>query len=283
MRESRVRASGGLELCVCRWGEPDGHLPLLVLHGYLEQGAAWDAVAAHLPGDVVAPDHRGHGRSDHVGVGGFYHFWDYVADVDAVVASLGGKVDLVGHSMGGTIATLFAGTRPECVRRLALIEGLGPPDLTTLAVARSRAFLDARRDPPRHGTFADLEAGVSRMRRFNEGISEEAARRLVARITRPARPEEGEGLTWTWDPLHRATSPNPFDPRQFKSWVESVTAPVLVIDGGASRFRVPDAGERASWLRSARFLTIPGAGHLVHHDAPQPLAHALTWWFRGAA
>jgi pimeloyl-ACP methyl ester carboxylesterase len=88
-----------LRLRICEWGE--GNPTTVILHGYLEQAAAWDAVAQRLAGRVVAPDHRGHGLSEHVGRGGFYHFWDYVSDVDALIATLDQSVILIGHSMGG--------------------------------------------------------------------------------------------------------------------------------------------------------------------------------------
>lgn len=268
MDEQRVEGAGRLPLVLCSWSREAAGRPTLILHGYLEQGAAWDAVATQLPGPVHAPDHRGHGRSGHVGTGGFYHFWDYVSDVDAVVEHLGGKVHLVGHSMGGTIACLYAGARPSAVDRLVLVEGLGPPDLTSLSVGRSRSFLKQRREPPVHKVLADLDDAVLRMKRFNPRLDDALARRLAARITEPV---DG-GLRWTWDPLHRATNPNPFDPRQFERWVRAIESPTLYIHGADSPFRVPDLDERYSWLARARRVDVDGAGHLIHHDAPDALA-----------
>jgi pimeloyl-ACP methyl ester carboxylesterase len=74
---------------------------------------------------VIAPDLRGFGDSDRVRGGGYYHFPDYVADVDALVRE---PCFVVGHSMGGTVATLYAGARPERVKKLAVLEGVGPLD-----------------------------------------------------------------------------------------------------------------------------------------------------------
>ncbi len=254
---------------------------MVVLHGFLEQGYAWDAVARALPNRVVAPDHRGHGLSDHVGAGGFYHFWDYVADVDALVRDLGTPVDLVGHSMGGTIACLFAGTRPESVRRLVLVEGLGPPDMSRGVVDRARRFLDGMADPPRHRGLDGPSDGARRIRRPHPGIDQALALNLAERTTRPVVGEDphvsGPAThTWSWDPLHRARSPVPFQAEQFMEFLRRITAPTLCIDGATSSFRVDDEAERFQCLSSAGRAVVPGAGHMVHHDAPETLARLIS-------
>lgn len=274
----------GLELALCRWGAPvDGRPPVVLLHGYLEQGAAWQAVAEQLSGELIAADHRGHGRSEHVGAGGYYHFWDYVSDLDALVSHLGGQVDLVGHSMGGTIATLFAGARPDRVRRLVLAEGLGPPDTTAMAVEHGRQYLDALASPPRHRPLADLEDAARRLSRWARHLDPERARTLARRVTRPARAEDVApdtvlqpgALVWTWDPLHRSRSPRPFSEAQFAHFVKAWTGPTLVLDGAASGFLVQAQASRRAWLSHATHLEIPGAGHLLHHDAPDATAAAI--------
>lgn len=243
----------------------------MVLHGFLEQGAAWSEVAPQLGGEVHAPDHRGHGRSEHVGRGGHYHFWDYVADVDALVAHLGGRVDLVGHSMGGTMSVLFAGTRPEAVRRLVLVEGLGPPDLEAKAVGLARQFLAAHRTPPRHPVMADVAEAAARMRRYNPRLTEATALRLAQRTTRPVP----GGLTWSWDARHRARNPVPFQGRLFERFLTAIEAPVLLVDGGDSPFAAATDPSRRAALPGARHTVIDGAGHLLHHDRPDALARVI--------
>jgi pimeloyl-ACP methyl ester carboxylesterase len=284
----------GLALRMCEWSgdaeaPADGPRlpPVLVLHGFLEQGAAWDAVARRLERRVVAPDQRGHGRSDHVGPGGWYHFWDYVGDVDAIVRRLGAPIDLVGHSMGGTVACLYAGARPENVRRLVLVEGLGPPDTTDQAVQRAREFLRDRQTPPTHGTLRDLDDAVARMRRssyrataapppsgtpWNPALGPEAARLLAERVTT----RTDGGLAWSWDPLHRGRSPTPFSAAQFVAFLREIRAPVLLVDGGRSPFVIPDREQRVAALAGeVREVVLPDAGHLVHHDDPEGLARVI--------
>jgi len=259
----------GVLLRICEW--PGEGPPVVVLHGFLEQGAAWHEVATRLSRRVVAPDQRGHGRSGHVGAGGFYHFWDYVGDLDALVEHLGAPVDLVGHSMGGTVACLFAGTRPEAIRRLVLVEGLGPPDMSRDPVDRARRFLADLRRGPRHSPVASVDDAVARMHAYNPNLPREVAARLAQRSTRLRA--DGQ-LTWTWDALHRARSPVPFQIAMFRPFLANLTMPVTLVRGGASSFTLEDEDERVAAIGSddVTVRVVPGAGHLVHHDAPDELA-----------
>lgn len=272
MEERRIHTGPlGLTLSVVGWNTDRPGPPLLVLHGFLEQGLAWEGVAHRLDRPVWAPDHRGHGRSEHVGDGGWYHFWDYVGDVDALaeVLSPDAPVDLLGHSMGGSIAVLYAGSRPERVRRLVLVEGLGPPDDTDGLVRRARQFLRQRREGLTHGRpSVDLAAAAERMRRVNPNLAESEALRLAERQTRP----HPDGLTWRWDARHRGRSPRPFDEQHFARFLQEIRAPTLAIRGGRSRY---PGFERAPLVPDIRTLVLPEAGHLVHHDAPVALAAAV--------
>ena len=266
-------SAAGLDLHVSAWNTASPHRPVLVLHGYLEQGFAWDRVARHLNRPVYAPDQRGFGRSDHVAASGFYHFWDYVADAQAIADRLGPSIDVVGHSMGGTVASLFAGARPEHVRRLVLIEGLGPPDFRSIALGRSRSFLNSWREPPSHPRMANLDEAVHRMRRRNANIDPEFARELAELSTQPT--PDG-GCIWTWDPKHRATSPNPFDADLFATWLRAITAPTLCIEGADSPFaRHVDMEARRAALPASTRIVLPDSGHLAHHDQPELLAKEI--------
>src|SRR5512132_2504317 len=131
MQSRKIPLATGLTYHVLEWDGP-GELTFVLVHGFADLGYMWTAVAERLAphGHVIAPDLRGHGDSDWIGPGGYYHFMDYVADLDDVIRQLARpRVVLVGHSMGGSVASYYAGTRPERVAALALLEGLGPPDM----------------------------------------------------------------------------------------------------------------------------------------------------------
>lgn len=285
MRETRVEVgTHGLSLAVCQWNTPSSGVPLVILHGLLEQGAAWDEVARQLSMPVHAPDHRGQGLSDHVGRGGFYHFWDYVADVERLLDGLGvEQVDLCGHSLGGTVACLFASCRPERVRRLVLVEGLGPPDMAGSELDRGRRFLTDRSRVLAHRPLDGLDDAVARMRRWSPRLSEDRARRLAARVTRPIRPGDtlaGEAapgqLIWTWDPLHRARSPRPFLAASFAHHLDALQAPVWLLYGSETFYAWPDLPEREARLDIQERRVLDGCGHSPHLEAPGRVAAFLA-------
>src|SRR5438552_16390844 len=107
--------------------------PTLLLHGWLDHAHSFDLLAPLIAGRTVALDFRGHGDSQWVGAGGFYHFIEYVADLDEVCEQLSPlePVRIVGHSMGAAGDIVYAAARPGRVEHLTLIDDV-PPWTTTL-------------------------------------------------------------------------------------------------------------------------------------------------------
>lgn len=277
MRERYVELRG-LRLCLCEWGTAGGPVVVL-LHGWMDQGAAWAEVAEHLltlrPDlRVLAPDQRGFARSDHPGPGATYHFPDYVLDLDLLARAEGWPpVALVGHSMGGTVASYWAGLRPEAVRSLVLVEGLGPPSVTDEdAVAHWRLHLDQTVAPPAAGVLPSLEAAAERLRRLVPAWSPERALALAARATRPL--PDGT-LTWAHDPLHRTRSATAYQRSRHLAVLRCVTAPTLLVRGEASWWRLDDLAERAASLPVAGDHVLPG-GHMLHAEQPRRLAEIVA-------
>lgn len=263
---------GGIPLHVCGWGAEAGRLTV-ILHGFLDQALAWTQIAHGLARRVEAPDHRGHGASGHVPEGGFYHFWDYVADLDAWLADQTEPVDLIGHSMGGSIAVLFAACRPEKVRRLVLVEGLGPPDASSKRVAQARTYLQHRRTSPRHPTMRSPGVALERMKRHTPSLQPAMARALAERVTEKVT---SDTWTWSWDARHRCRNPHAFDALAFQDFLKAIQCPTLVIEGAASKIKLDDRDARLEALGPQQVTVLEDAGHQVHHDRPDPLVRALT-------
>jgi pimeloyl-ACP methyl ester carboxylesterase len=281
MRE-RIVQLRSLPVCLCEWGEPGAPL-VLCLHGFLDQGAAWTLVAERVASQgyhFIAPDARGHGRSGHTPPGSDYHFPDYLSDLDALLELLAPeRLHLVGHSMGGTIASLYAGLRPEAVHTLALIEGLGPPseDPTDLP-AKIRLHLDQLRKLKAHRVMEHVTAAAQRLRRMTPTLSTDFAQLLAERSTVPVP----DGVIWRWDRLHRTRMPAVFSAEGYKATLAQITATTTAIFGDQSWYHFPDLDDRTACISSLNRHTLSG-GHSLHIDAPEALADCLVKSFQDAA
>jgi pimeloyl-ACP methyl ester carboxylesterase len=271
-----------LELEVHRFAddevEPSG-ATVVLLHGFMDSGATWDLVAAGLVGrghQVYAPDFRGFGGSDRVAGGGYYHFPNYVADLDALVDQLEpSRLILVGHSMGGTVATIYTGAKPDRVERLVLMEGLGPPDMdASVAVVRMRSWLADLRKDRSPQPLASAEAALTRLALFHPRVDDQV---LASRADLLSRSRADGTLTWAFDPLHRSTSPTAFRAAELKAFLAEIHCPVLFIDGGPSGWHPPDEQDRLDALPTPpRRLELADAGHMMHWTAPGACARAIA-------
>ena len=278
----RVRLGTGLTYHVLEWGGDDPALDhtVVLLHGFLDLAWGWAPTArAGLAGrfHLVAPDLRGHGDSDWIGPGGYYHFIDYLADLHDLVGKVGrARVSLVGHSMGGSVAAYYAGSYPERIHRLAMLEGMGPPDQPQAVPDRVRVWLDSwqrvrEREPRSH---ADLAEAAARLRAHDPLLSEEMSRELAEHGT--TRLPDGR-LRFKHDPLHVTAGPTPFRVAYAAEFWRRVTCPVLLVEGERSSFR----HGAAEWERRAAFFTgveravLAGAGHMMQRHQPATLADML--------
>lgn len=278
-RESWVHANG-IRHHVIRWGEGK---PVILCHGFLDFAWSWREVAEALSQrgfEAIAFDWRGHGESDAIGAGGYYHFPDYVRDLDTLIPQLTSTPPLlVGHSMGGTACSLFAGARPSAIEKLAVLEGLGPPEVSSDQFPdRLVAWLDGmnRLETKTPRPIADLDEAIKRMRVRNPKIPEHMVRFLAEQSTKPH--PDGSGLTWRFDPLHRTTSPIPFNRAGFLAVLRRIEVETLVI-AASEGFRLSDEADRMACLRNHHFVEIPDATHMLHWDAPADVARALGDFF----
>lgn len=282
-RETRYTLRA-LPFAALEWGEPalseggaseggvsEGAVPTLLLHGFLDHAGSWSRVAEQLSGHVVALDLRGHGRSAWVGPGESYHFAEYLADLDALVTTLGGRVRLVGHSMGGSIASIYAGARPEAVDRLAIVDGIGLPDGGAGARDRMVQFLDGIARVRPHRAYPTVAAAAARLVATWSGLDPAWALELAERGTRPV----DEGFVWRYDPRHLVRAPVPYRQDQHLRFLTAIRCPVLSVHPERSLFSASDVALLEAAIPDLVVRKVPGAGHMTQLDAPLALAGLL--------
>lgn len=283
-REHVIEANG-LAQHVLEWDRAGCDTTVVLLHGFLDLAWSFERVAQRLAPQyhVIAPDFRGHGDSARVGAGGYYYFPDYTADLARLLPRLTrARTYLVGHSMGGTVATHYAGAFPERVHKLALLEGIGPPGAQPEAAPerllehiRTVDEMRAKRLRP----LPSLAAAAERLRRAYPGLDPTWAERLAEKATRPAPESPPGSRLWKHDPLHRTRSPLLFSEAQFAAFCRRIACPVLIVDGADSDTRFAHDPERKSLYPNAATVCIEGAGHMVQLDRPGAVAEVLLEFF----
>ena len=276
----KLQLPTGLAYHVLEWGDPSAEHVLLLLHGFLDFAWTWQrTVAAGLGAGmrVIAPDLRGHGDSDWIGPGGYYYFPDYLADVHEVVNSYAPKtLSIVGHSMGGSIAAYYAGTFPERVHRLALLEGLGPPEVHDTAPARVQrwvaAWKRARESPPK--SYATVDEAAARMMKLDPLLTPELARELAEKGTAPALAGR---VRFKHDPLHVTPGPFGYSTELARQFWSQVRCPTLVVAGALSDMRLADdeLDRRIGSFQHAERAVVEGAGHMMVRHQPERVAELV--------
>ncbi|MBE7381939.1 MAG: alpha/beta fold hydrolase [Leptolyngbya sp. SIO1E4] len=284
----------GLDLCVCTWG-PETGTPILCLHGVLNQGAIWGAIAPALVQQgyrVIAPDLRGHGKSAHVGPEGNYQLLDHLGDIDALVQQLGLKTcHVVGHSMGAVIAASFASARPAYLQSLTLVEPVVPGDETDTSADQLATHLNYLAAPPTHPIYRDLSEAVDRFQKSMPALTPTWAETLTARIVEPV---DG-GVRWRWDPRLQVRtrfglSGGTFTRDRYGQLLQHIQTPTTLIFGEQSDFNRPeDLTFQQQHLPHAAMVTLPGGHHLplespaeVAREVLQRLSHKHPQNYRAA-
>ncbi|MFO1320951.1 MAG: alpha/beta hydrolase [Burkholderiales bacterium] len=271
----------GLRYHVRTWGDPD-HRRLLLLHGWMDVSASFQFVVDALAHDwyVIAPDWRGFGLSDWAPDG--YWFPDYFADLDALldVFSPGAAASIVGHSMGGNVAGIYAGVRPGRVARLVLAEGFGlKPTQPSQAPDRFDRWLKEQGRGEGFRAYATLADVAARLRKTNPRLTQDKARFLAPHWSMTLA--DGT-LAPAADPRHRDVNPVLYRQEEAIACWRRITAPTLWLWGGDPEWMQQFAGDDAEdWVRRraafARLTEcrIPGAGHMMHHDDPVSFAREI--------
>jgi len=250
----------------------------------MDSGASFQFVVDSMSDDTscVALDWRGFGQSEWEPNG--YWFPNYLADLDELLGAVSPQqpARLIGHSMGGNVASLYAGVRPERVERLVNIEGFGLPRTSAdKAPARYREWLEQLRGTPAFSSYPSYDALAASLVQRNPRLR--ADRALF--IARSWGVEHGAGaLRLRADPRHKLVNAVLYRREEAEACWRRVTAPVLFLLGAQSEFRArlgPDGTDEhfRELFRELRIETIAHAGHMLHHEQPEQVAQLIEKFF----
>jgi pimeloyl-ACP methyl ester carboxylesterase len=261
----------GLKIQLTRWGPPPSATaaPVFLLHGWQDCADTFQFMVDGFTDDrpLVALDWRGFGRSEWSGDG--YWFADYIADLEALLDLLspGVPARLVGHSMGGNIAALYAGLRPGRVSCVVNLEGFGMERASSeQAPAQLRKWLDQVRVPPTTKDYESFEQLASliafRYPRFSAAQAD-----FVARAWGEMRPDGRVHLLG--DPRHRWINPLVYRREDAEFIWRGLRAPMLLLLGDASEYlpRLGADGSEEILRRNfpgVEIARVPGGGHMLH-------------------
>jgi pimeloyl-ACP methyl ester carboxylesterase len=275
------------------WHAPkvtDQHRFMFLLHGWMDISASFqflvDVLERNPNCTMVAPDWRGFGqtvRFDGAPID-YYDVTEYLGDLDFLLDHIAPnqKVDLVAHSMGGNVAMLYAGIRPQRIRRLVNLEGVGLPETKPeYAPVRYTEWLE---------DLHDLALGKKGLRSYQS--LDDVAQRLIQ--TNPLLTQnkalwlatywatQGDDGLWhiEADAAHKVVSARRYHVDEVLAIYRLIEAPVLSIIGKETKvfgrwghtYKLEEYQQRMDVIRNIRYAIIDQAGHMLHHDQPEIIA-----------
>ena len=307
-----------LQYHVRQWGEPvSGQAPLVLVHGWMDVSASWQFMVDALQADrwIIAPDWRGFGLTKtHMGDGPLhaeasplggqrahgvasvgatgpapdaYWFADYLADLDGLLDHFapGQPVDLVGHSMGGNVAMMYGGVRPQRIRRLVNLEGFGlPATRPAQAPERYAKWMDEIK--ALHRGEMDLKgyesvAGVARrLMKTNPRLAQDKADWLAQHWAAPDAQGQWQILG---DVAHKVVSAHLYQLEEALAIYRRISAPVLSVTASddslsqwwKGQFTLDQYHERLKAVPTLHSAVVNDAAHMLHHDQPLALARLI--------
>ena len=273
----------GLRIAARQWGRK-GAAPVLAVHGWLDNAASFYPLSGLLEDmHLVAVDCAGRGHSGRRSGDSAYNIWQEIGELFAVMDQLGWQqCNLVGHSRGAAISALMAGTFPDRVAKLVLIDGMVPAafDPRSAHTQLAKAFLEHQRyRNHRPSYFSSFDEAVTARANGFLAVEPEAAALLAERGVS----ESAEGFYWHSDQRLKAASELKLSSDNLSGFLAAITAPTLLIEAEKGVLAGREQ-ERKLFddVANLQIECLPG-GHHLHLEQQAPQVAELIQKFIGGA
>lgn len=283
--KDRYFNADGLKLHYAEWGEP-GPDSVILIHGNRDHSRSWDFFVEAMVArserfrHFIALDLRGHGDSDWSPPGRGYQHEDFLFDLDGLLRHLHkNSATIVAHSLGGSMALLFAGCFSTRVEKLVLVEAAGPyaraaEDVPDILAER----LEGKGSDAQKTCYATLEEAAAALKKRFSLIPAEVCAHMARHGTR----NENGGWFWKHDPRLRFRSQSTLSEEQIRAFIDRIDCPTLLVFGAESGFLQSPRAPRAALFKNSKLIEVAKTGHHVPHERPDELAE-LTLSFLTAA
>jgi pimeloyl-ACP methyl ester carboxylesterase len=238
----------------------------LALHGWLDNAESFSNIAPLLGNcHVVAVDLPGHGLSGHWPNHQHYHLWAGVEDIEHILVELGwSHCHLLGHSMGAAMSTLYAGTFPQRLHSLTLIEAIGPMagEIKPGPERLAQAIASMKKHNPEQNSRPDTQGFINARMYGSLKLSENSAQKIVER----GLVKTEQGYAWGNDKRLRHTSMVRLPEELINSFISAIDCPVLGIFANDGLFTQKQVHERWQYINSKKQWYWRDGGHHLHLD-----------------
>lgn len=251
---------------------------LFLLHGWMDVSASFQFLVDCLAPDwrVIAPDWRGFGQTQWT-ASDSYWFPDYLADLEAILDHYSPEepVRMAAHSMGGNVAMIYAGVRPQRVARLVNLEGIGlRGGEGEAAPERYAQWLDELKAGPSLRDYDSRQQVAQRLMKTNPRLRADFAAYLAQFWSAP---DAAGRYVLMGDPAHKLVNPDLYRVDEINACWRRIRASVmLVLSQHMSKWHdfvdSPAYQARLALIANLTVERVAGAGHMMHHDQPAAVA-----------
>lgn len=273
----------GLKQRIFSWGNPK-RPPLFLLHGWMDTGASFHFLAEHLYNKyfMIAPDLRGYGISEHGKSALGYFFYEYLADLHCLLHHYypKKKINLLGHSLGGAVATIYAASFPDRIKSLINLEGFVFQNWNKKSAPKRIHDWIAGMKEYGFRSYPSLLDLAQRLIKANSNLSEAKALFLAKYLSKKTK----TGYRIAADPRHKYSEPYQVMSQSMQEYLSAIRAKTLVIGAEMSFFTTTlkisgvkkELQNYRRWINAnCETLMIPEVGHMLHHEKPEEIAKIL--------